>query len=210
MSSQKPSRENPSTELEEVQPRVFPNSLCHGCQGVQYTLSQRGSLFLMCRLTSRRYAPQPLLSCESFLPRPRGYLHITTETQEKQTWPIWLSAAGYAWIENSPSSLTWGSLRERAYTDTHARADTRSLSDLSSSLTFERRSESVRTDSPQLPIAVAPRFSLSLNDHHQLVLHLQPQRAPLLGWFDLRAHDARALVMHLVHPRALKLSLSSP
>jgi hypothetical protein len=45
--------------------RVFPKSLCHNCTGVQYTQSKSGSLFLMCTLTERKYATQPITICSA-------------------------------------------------------------------------------------------------------------------------------------------------
>lgn len=48
--------------------RIFPQSLCHHCKGIQYTQSKSGSLFLMCKRTDRRYAPQPLTVCTAFEP----------------------------------------------------------------------------------------------------------------------------------------------
>ena len=49
--------------------RVFPQSLCHHCQGVQYTQSKSGALFLMCTLTPRRYSTQPITICSAYTER---------------------------------------------------------------------------------------------------------------------------------------------
>ena len=46
--------------------RSFPQSLCHQCQGVKYTQSKSGSLFLMCTRTDVRYPRQPLDVCHAF------------------------------------------------------------------------------------------------------------------------------------------------
>lgn len=46
--------------------RSFPQSICHQCQGVKYTQSKSGSLFLMCTRTATRYPRQPLSLCHAF------------------------------------------------------------------------------------------------------------------------------------------------
>jgi hypothetical protein len=50
--------------------RVFPKSLCHNCEGVQYTQSKSGSVFLMCTLTERKYATQPIMICSAYQALP--------------------------------------------------------------------------------------------------------------------------------------------
>jgi len=56
----------PPSDLRE---RFFPDSLCHDCGAPPRLLvTSRGSIFLFCPLF-RRYPPQPVRSCEKFLPK---------------------------------------------------------------------------------------------------------------------------------------------
>jgi hypothetical protein len=54
---------------EVPEPRPFPASLCHRCQGCRYVTSAKGSTFLMCERLPVRYLPQPVLTCPAFLAR---------------------------------------------------------------------------------------------------------------------------------------------
>ncbi len=47
----------------------FPSSLCHRCAAPpRYVRTDKGALFLHCPIL-KRYPPQPVHSCEAFLPR---------------------------------------------------------------------------------------------------------------------------------------------
>ncbi|MAD61362.1 MAG: hypothetical protein CMH49_07620 [Myxococcales bacterium] len=56
--------------------RSFPQSLCHQCQGIKYTQSKSGSLFLMCTRTDVRYPRQPLDVCHHFQAMPTIKLEL--------------------------------------------------------------------------------------------------------------------------------------
>jgi hypothetical protein len=47
----------------------FPSSLCHRCAAPpRYVRTDKGALFVHCPIL-KRYPPQPVQSCEAFLPR---------------------------------------------------------------------------------------------------------------------------------------------
>lgn len=47
----------------------FPSSLCHGCAAPpRYVRTDKGAVFMLCPIL-KGYPPQPVHSCDSFLPR---------------------------------------------------------------------------------------------------------------------------------------------
>lgn len=54
---------------------VPPGGLCPHCANVQVITNDRGSRFLLCRLSSvdprfRKYPPQPVVACDGYRPAP--------------------------------------------------------------------------------------------------------------------------------------------
>lgn len=48
-------------------PRPFPTSLCHACAApIRYVVTDKGSTFMQCPVL-KRYPPQPVISCASFV-----------------------------------------------------------------------------------------------------------------------------------------------
>ena len=54
---------------EEAKSEPFPSSLCHQCAAPpRYVRTDKGSVFIHCPIL-RRYPPQPVHSCDAFIPR---------------------------------------------------------------------------------------------------------------------------------------------
>lgn len=186
--------------------RVFPRSLCHGCAGVQYTQNQRGSLFMMCHLTSRRYAPQPVRQCASQRALIRWGVMVTTatkrEVQAETRSPdlthereigLWVNEATHLWMT-----------RTEVMDGTQWRCGARSPDTLhfSRESALETQTSHDRGELP--PARVAPHLSLSLNSFDRLQLNLTPTRGPILGWLELdslSAHDLGTFISHEVSLR---------
>jgi hypothetical protein len=50
--------------------RPFPTSLCHRCAAPPRLIAtDKGSIFIQCPIL-KRYPPQPVRSCDAFVPRP--------------------------------------------------------------------------------------------------------------------------------------------
>jgi hypothetical protein len=62
---------DPDDEGAVLENQPFPSSLCHACAAPpRHVTTDRGSTFIYCPIL-KRYPPQPVRSCEAFLPRPQ-------------------------------------------------------------------------------------------------------------------------------------------
>ena len=71
---------NSEGEGDSITPEIlpFPSSLCHRCAAPpRYVRTDKGSVFMQCPIL-KGYPPQPVRSCDSFLPRgERGPLGLS-------------------------------------------------------------------------------------------------------------------------------------
>ena len=63
-------REKEPTAGELPDERPFPESLCHSCAAPPRYIRTERSLFIYCPIL-KRYPPQPVWSCEEFVPADR-------------------------------------------------------------------------------------------------------------------------------------------
>ncbi len=155
--------------------RVFSQSQCHQCQGVRYTQSKSGSLFLMCQLTQRRYPPQPVSICSS--KQPHSLIRLTIKDHAPQDTVFQLCSPlnheQVSMFSELKEELTWGRRLDN-------QADNISFEPMNQDLIAHFFALNINDSSPKL----SPSGCFSLSSSMNLNWHLNSGRYTSPLWLD--------------------------
>ena len=178
--------------------RVFAKSLCHQCEGVRYTQSKAGSLFLMCQLKMPRYPPQPVHHCGAY--RQRQTINILVTQRDQSTNELNLSLSPTL----SESILLEPSLREHLTWYRQDETSSEIISFEGSPLLLESLKRQMgRHVKPQL----CPPGCLSISPKGDLIWSSSAHRSTPFAWLNTRACKGDIVEADELMKSALRLTL---
>ena len=154
--------------------RIFHKSQCHRCIGVRYIRGKHEQMYLMCKLRSTRYLPQPQLDCTSYTPSMVSYLSwhgvlYPNAIADQSYDPNTIQRLAFTWMVKSPTlKLKFIGTESGRWV----------LTDLD-----RPEVDQFIKKMSQTPASQAPHWSFIYHpDTHSFTWTTTPQKAIVLGW----------------------------